>query len=71
MSADERYVPEQLPATPRPDKPPIPGLWAIRDTKTDELVTNGDEIEAFAMRRGVLEWIRRNKYVSEVGSGRP
>jgi len=70
VSADQRYQIERLPPRERPDKKPIPGLWVIRDTTTDELVETGDEVEVHSMRAGAEDWIRRNRYVTRGDSGR-
>ncbi|GAA0705597.1 hypothetical protein GCM10010193_70870 [Kitasatospora atroaurantiaca] len=72
MSADGRYIPEQLPERPRDGKRPLPGLWVIRDTKTGKLVLDSiGELDLYSTEDGANGWIRGNKYLSEVGCGRP
>lgn len=70
MTARQRYVVEQQPAQGRQ-----PGLWAIRDTETDELVQTptvdgGQETELYAIRDTAESWISRNRYMEAYGRGR-
>jgi len=71
VCARDRFKVEQQPARGRQ-----PGLWAIRDTATGDLVQTPDEhgrleTEVYALRDSANDWIRRNRYLSEVGRGRP
>jgi hypothetical protein len=55
----DRYVPVQLPATGR-----CPGLWAVRDTETGDLVREVDEAgQVTTLRFGIVEgataWVDR------------
>ncbi|KQV05627.1 MULTISPECIES: hypothetical protein [unclassified Kitasatospora] len=75
MTADDRYRPEQQVGGTSSNGRALPGLWAIRDTKTGALVRtpgeNGEpELVTFPLRDLATAWIRRETYLQEAGYGR-
>lgn len=70
MSAAGRYSVEQLPS-----EGTTPGAWAIRDSKTANLVSQPGEDGrlqrvTYPLRDLATAWIRRESYLQEAGHGR-